>query len=113
MLLRPPSQALPLSELIFLYKDRDIRAWLLANSGKDPLKLLVLETRQGTDEGQAETQAPVSSHYEFFDPNVRHRIGSAENVNDNIDTEGNATDDSDDYNDGDFYDTITVEDEVA
>jgi len=40
---RLPSDPLPLSELIFLYTDDDIRVWLLANPGKDPLDLLVLE----------------------------------------------------------------------
>jgi len=39
---RRRSDPLPLSELIFLYTDDDIRVWLLANPGKDPLDLLVL-----------------------------------------------------------------------
>jgi len=34
-------------------------------------------------------------------------------VDDNKDTEGNVTDDSDDYNDDDFNDTIIVDHEVA
>jgi len=34
---RRPSDPLPLSELIFLYTDDDIRVWLLANPGKVPL----------------------------------------------------------------------------
>jgi len=111
----PPhvSQPLPRSKLIFLYKDRDIRSWLLANPGNDPLNLLVLETRQGTDEGRAETLAPGSGRHQSFDPNVWHRIGSAESVDDDIDTEGNGTYDSDDYKDEDFDDTIIVDDEVA
>jgi len=43
---RRPSDPLPLSEFIFLYPDDDIRVWRLANPGKDPLDLLVLESRQ-------------------------------------------------------------------
>ena len=55
---RHPQVPLPLSELIFLNEDDDIRAWLLANQqeDKDPLDLLLLESRQ--DEGE--------------DPGVRH-----------------------------------------
>jgi len=34
-------------------------------------------------------------------------------VDHNIDTEGNVSDDSDDYNDGDFNDTIIVDNKVA
>ena len=44
---RQPSEPIPLSELIFLYIDDDIWVWLLANPGKDPLDLLLLEARQG------------------------------------------------------------------
>jgi len=45
---------LPLSELIFLYTDDDIHVWLRANPGKDPLNLLVLESRKDQGEGQDE-----------------------------------------------------------
>ena len=40
-----PEEPLPLRQLIFLNRDDDIRAWLLANNGHDPLDLLVLESR--------------------------------------------------------------------
>jgi len=96
-----------------LCKDRDIGARLLAKLGKDPLNLVVLETLQGTDDGRGETLAPDSGHHQSFDPNVWNRIGSAENVNHDIDTEGNGTNDSDDYNDGDFDDNIIVDNEVV
>jgi len=43
MLHQDPSEPLLLYKLIFLYKDGDIHAWLLANAGKDTLDLLVLE----------------------------------------------------------------------
>jgi len=52
---RGPSESLHLLELIFLYTDNDIRVWLLANSGKDPLDLLVRESRQDQGEGRDET----------------------------------------------------------
>ena len=42
---------LPLSELIFVVPDDDIRVWLLANLGQDPLDLLVLEGCQDQGEG--------------------------------------------------------------
>jgi len=56
---RRPSDPLPLSELIFLNTDDDIRVWLLANPGKDPLDLLVLESRQDPGEARDETPAPA------------------------------------------------------
>jgi len=49
---RRPSDPLPLSHLRFLYKHNDIRVCLLANPGKDPLDLLLLESRQDQGEGQ-------------------------------------------------------------
>jgi len=92
-----------------LYTDVDICAWLLANQGKDPLDLIVLEKHQGTDEGRAKRPAPVSGHHQFSHPNLWHRIGSAENVNQDIDMEGNGTDDSDNYNNRHFDDTIIID----
>ena len=38
-----PEDPLPLRQLIFLNTDDDIRVWLLANNGHDPLDLVVLE----------------------------------------------------------------------
>lgn len=72
---RRPSDPLPLSELIFLYKDDDIRAWLLANPGKDPLDLLVLEARLGQDGNRDVTPAPASGRYPFFDRKLWDRSG--------------------------------------
>ena len=62
-----PSEPLPLSQLIFLYNDNDIRVWLLANPGKEPLDLLVLEARQGQGEDRDETPVPASAGHPFFD----------------------------------------------
>ena len=73
---RRPSDPLPLSKLIFLYTDDDIRVWLLANPGKDPLDLLVLESRQDEGEGRDETLAPASCGHIFFDRNAWDGGGS-------------------------------------
>ena len=55
-----PSDSLSRSELIFLYRDDDIQAWLLANPGKDPLDLLFLESRQEQGRNRDETPTPAS-----------------------------------------------------
>ena len=77
---RRPSDPLPLSELIFLYTDDDIRVWLLANPGKDPLDLLVLESRQDQGEGRDETRAPASGGHPFFDRKAWDRWGQWDNI---------------------------------
>jgi len=41
-----PEEPLPLCQLIFLNRDDDIRACLLANNGHDPLDLLVLHQQK-------------------------------------------------------------------
>jgi len=38
-----PTAPLPLPDLIFLHKDDNLHTWLLANDGKNPLDLMVLE----------------------------------------------------------------------
>lgn len=87
-----PSDPLPLSELIFLYRDDDIQAWLLANPGKDPLDLLVLESRQEQGRNRDETPAPASGRYPFFNRKVWDRWGQ-------MDDNGEEEDPSDDGND--------------
>jgi len=72
---RRRSDPLPLSELISLYTDADIRVWLLANPGKDPLDLLVLESRQEQGGGRDETPAPASPGHPFFDRKAWDRRG--------------------------------------
>jgi len=51
-------QDLPLRQLIFLNRDDDIRAWLLANNGHDPLDLMVLESRPEEGDNLDETPKP-------------------------------------------------------
>ena len=79
-------------EIIFLYTDDDIRVWLHANPGKDPLDLRVLELHQDQGEGRDETPAPVSSGHPFFDRKAWHQWGQGEDIgagddNDNDDNE--------------------------
>ena len=66
---------LTLLELIFLYTDDDIRVWLLANPGKDPPDLLVLESRQDQGEGRDQTPAPAAGGHPFFDRKAWDRWG--------------------------------------
>ena len=87
-----PSDPLPLSELIFLYKDDVIRGWLLANPGKDPLDLLVLEAHQGQGGNRDTTPGPLSGRYPFFDRKAWDRWGQAHDTGeeeDYSDDEGN------------------------
>ena len=101
---RRPLDPLPLSELIFLYKEDNIRAWLLANPGNDPLDLLVLEACLGQDDCDM-TPEPASGRYPFLDPQLWDRGGQThdtgeEGFNDDgsyndkisIDEEGNGDD---------------------
>ena len=64
---RRRSDPLSLSELIILYTDDDIRVSLLANPGKNPLDLLMLEPCQDPREGREETPAPASGGHPFLD----------------------------------------------
>jgi len=65
-----PEEPLPLRQLIFLNRDDDIRAWLLANNGHDPLDLLVLESRPEDGDDVDETPEPANGRYPFFDHDV-------------------------------------------
>jgi len=92
---RRPSDSLPLSELIFLYTDDDIRVWLLANPGKDPLDLPVLESRQDHGEGRDETLAPASGGDPFFNRKAWDRWGQCDDIG-----AGDDDDDDESLNDG-------------
>ena len=65
-----PEDPLPLRQLIFLNRDDDIRAWLLANNGYDPLDLMVLESRPEDGPALDETPEPPNGRYSFFDRDV-------------------------------------------
>jgi len=92
---RRPSDPLPHWELIFLYTDDDIRVWLLANPGKDPLDLLVVQSHQDQGEGRDETPAPASGRHPFFDRKALDRWGQWDNIG-----AGEDDDDDESLNDG-------------
>ena len=90
-----PAAPLPLRDLIFLNEDDDIRAWLLANDGRHPLDLMVLESRPDLREDGTPTPEPADGRYRYFDRKVWDRsrqpgenLGSQEEEDD---------DDDDDY----------------
>jgi len=63
--------------------------WLLANPGKDPLDLLVLESHQVQGEGRDETPAPASGGHPFFACKACGRWGQWDDI-------GAGEDDADD-----------------
>jgi len=65
-----PEKPLPLRQLIFLYSNNDILAWLLANHGQDPLDLLVVESRRKNRQDRAQTPQPPKGRYQFLNRNV-------------------------------------------
>jgi len=75
-----PTAALPLQDLIFLHKDDDLRAWLLANDGKHPLDLMGLESRLDEAADDKSMPEPVGGRHPFFDCNVRDHAGQAEDI---------------------------------
>jgi len=98
-----PTAPLPLRDLIFLHKDDELRAWLLANDGKHLLDLMVLESpleEAGDDRSTAE---PVGCRHPFFDRNVWDHPGQAEDI-----AGGIPWDDEDDKDDKDDKDDHIV-----
>ena len=90
-----PAAPLPIRDLIFRNKDDDIRAWLLANDGRLPLDLMVLESSPDLQEDGTPTPEPADRRYRYFDRKVwdssrqvRENLGSQEQEDD---------DDDDDY----------------
>jgi len=70
MLRQMPDDPLPLPPFIFRNRNDDIRAWLLANKGNDPLDLMVLKSRREDGEDLDETPEPPNGRYGFFDRHV-------------------------------------------
>jgi len=75
-----PKAPLPLRDLIFLHKDDDLREWLLANDGKHPPDLMVLESRLQEAGDDRSTPEPVGGRHPFFDHNVWDHWGQAEDI---------------------------------
>jgi len=65
-----PTAPLHLRDLILLHKDDELRAWLLANCGKHPLDLMVLESRRQEAGGDRSTPEPIGGRHRFFDLNA-------------------------------------------
>jgi hypothetical protein len=107
---RQASEPLPVSGLIFVYNKEDIRVWLLANPGKDPLDLLVLKAGQDQSEDRPETPTPATGGHPFFDRKAWERwvesddIGAGDGDNDddgeglNGSGRGSQEEDKADYN---------------
>jgi len=75
-----PAAPLPLRDLIFLHKDEDLRVWLLANDGKNPLDLMVLESSLEEARDDRSTPEPVWGTHPFFDRNVWDYSVQAEDI---------------------------------
>ena len=97
---RDPRVPLPLSDLIFLHEDDDIRAWLLANEqeSKDPLDLHLLESGQDEEEDPGQTPEPGGGRYPFLDQEVWER-GAEEDFSEEEIAEEDASDEE--YRDAD------------
>jgi len=67
----------------------------LAIPGKDPLDLLVLESRQDPGEGRDETPAPAAGGHQFFDRKAWDRWGQWDDIG-----AGDDDDDDESLNDG-------------
>ena len=93
-----PAAPLPLRDLIFLNEDDDIRAWLLANDGRHPLDLMVLESRPDLREDGTPTPEPADGRYQYFDRKVWDRSRQA---GENLGSQEEEDDDDDDDYDQD------------
>ena len=70
ILLQEPEKTLPLRQLIILYTNNDILAWLLANHGQDPLDLLVVESCHDDEEDGAQRPEPANGIYSFLNRKI-------------------------------------------
>jgi len=75
-----PKDPLPLHQLIFLNRDDDIRVWFLTTSGKDPLDLMVIESRPEDGEDLDETPKPPNGRYVVFDHAIWEESAGAEDA---------------------------------
>jgi len=83
-----PDHPLPLHQLIFLNRNDDIRPWLLANKGHDPLDLVDLESRREDGESLDATPEPPNGRYPFLDRDVWDKLaGGGDSVREMRDKE--------------------------
>jgi len=73
-----PEDPVPLCQLVFVNRDDDIRAWLLANNGHNRLDLMVLESRPENGEYPDETPEPPDGRLPFFDCKIWDDSAGAE-----------------------------------
>ncbi|KAG0643172.1 hypothetical protein HOY80DRAFT_1034170 [Tuber brumale] len=66
MVLAHVDQLLTLPNVIFLYSDDALRAWLLSTESKEPLDHLVIEPRQGQEGLQDSMTEPLNGSNQFF-----------------------------------------------
>jgi len=65
---------------MFLHKADDLRVWLVANNGKHPLDLMVLESRLEEAGDDRSTRESIGGRHPFFDGNVWDHSGQAEDI---------------------------------
>jgi len=75
-----PKQPLPVCQLIFVNRDDDIRAWVLAHNGYDLLDLMVLESCREDGVDPNETPEPPNRRQLFFDSEVWDDLSGGEYV---------------------------------
>jgi len=66
MLRQKPDDPLPLHQLIFLNRNKHIRAWFLTNKGHDPLDIMVLLARREDVQDLHETPERPNGRYPLF-----------------------------------------------
>ena len=65
-----PAAPLPLSDLILLNEDDYIGSLLLANNGRHPVDLMVLESHPDLQEDGTPTPEPAQGRYRYFNSKV-------------------------------------------
>ena len=70
MLGQKPDDPLPLSQLLFLNRNDNLRWWFLTNKGHHPLDLMVLESGREDTEDLDKTPELPNRRYSFLDHDV-------------------------------------------
>jgi len=75
-----PTVPLPLQDLIFLHKDDALLAWHLANDGKHPVDLMVLELHLKEAGDDRSTPEPIGGKHPLFDCNLGGHSRQVEDI---------------------------------
>ena len=98
-----PAKPLLLQQLIFLYSNNNILAWLLANHGQDPVDLLVFESHRRNKEERTKTPEPAKGKYPFLNRNVwEDAIGIMQGDEDDNEDEYEAEDEDEEEEEGEW-----------